>query len=69
MDKVDVVEVMMGGYLGTFCMLGFLGLWEYLFGLRMNEVGWLLGMVMGVISAGLGILVGMSLSYMLRRWV
>lgn len=37
MDKVDVVESMVGVYLGTFCVLGYLGLWDLLFGICL---GW-----------------------------
>ncbi len=69
MDRVDVVEVMIGGYLGTFCMLGCLGLWEVLFGLRMDDVGIIFGLFMGLSSALCGMGIGLYIAYALRRFV
>ena len=69
MDRVDVVESMIGAYLGTFLMLGFLGLFDLLFGLRMNEVGVMVGLFMGLVSAICGIAMGMCLAVVLRRVV
>ena len=67
MDKVDVVESMIGAYLGTFCMLGYLGLWDMLFGMRMNEESLLVGFGMCVSSALCGVVTGIYLAYVLRR--
>ena len=68
MDKVDVVEGMIGSYLGTFAMLGFLGLWDFLFDVRMNEVSMLMGLLVATSSAVCGISLGMVLAYALRRF-
>ena len=68
MDKVDVVEVMIGSYLGTFAMLGFLGLWDYLFNVRMNEVSMSVGLLIATSSAFCGVSLGMILAYGLRRF-
>ena len=68
MDKVDVVEGMIGSYLGTFAMLGFLGLWDFLFDVRMNEVSMLMGLLVATSSAICGISLGMGLAYVLRRF-
>ena len=68
MEKVEVVEVFIGAYLGTFAMLGYLYLWDLLFGLRINEVGVLFGLFMGCVSAICGVVTGMSLAYLLRRF-
>ena len=68
MDKVDVVEGMIGSYLGTFAMLGFLGLWDVLFDLRMSEVSFVMSLVMGLTSSICGIATGFCLASMLRRF-
>lgn len=68
MDKIDVVEVMIVSYLGTFAMLGFLGLWDFLFGMRMNEVSMLMGLFIATSSALCGVALGLGLAYSLRRF-
>ena len=67
MDRVDLVESMMGIYLGTFCMLGCLGMWDVLFGMRMDEESLLVGFGMCVSSVICGVGVGVYLAYVLRR--
>ncbi len=68
MDKADTCEILIGSYLGTFAMLGFLSLWDSFFDLRMNEVNSLMGLLIATSSALCGVALGLSLAYLLRRF-
>ena len=67
MDKIDLVESLIGIYLGTFFMLGCLGLWDVLFGLRMEEAGIFLGLFMILSSTAFGVSLGLHMASLSRR--
>ena len=67
MDRVDLVESLIGIYLGTFLMLGCLWMWELLFDLRMDEVGILLSLFMALSSSICGVSLGLCLASSLRK--